>query len=59
MKRRLFIVKSVYSLPNSEEAIMTEIYKYGPVQAAFMVYTDFMYYKSGKFQSVFLRVKKP
>jgi len=27
---------------------MTDIYKNGPVQAAFYVYTDFMYYKSGK-----------
>jgi len=38
----------VYTLPNAEEAIMAEIYKYGPVQAIFYVYTDFKYYKSGE-----------
>ncbi|VVC29644.1 Cysteine peptidase, cysteine active site,Peptidase C1A, papain C-terminal,Cysteine peptidase [Cinara cedri] len=43
----LHYVKEAYSLPNSEEEIMAEIYKHGPVQAGFYVYTDFMYYKSG------------
>jgi len=42
----LHYVDTVYSL-KSEEDIMTDIYKYGPVQAAFYVYTDFMYYKTG------------
>lgn len=43
-----FKVTKVYSLPNSEVDIMAEIYKNGPVQAVFYVYTDFKYYKSGK-----------
>ncbi|XP_060833407.1 cathepsin B-like cysteine proteinase 4 [Rhopalosiphum padi] len=42
----LHYVDTVYSL-KSEEDIMADIYKYGPVQAAFYVYTDFMYYKTG------------
>lgn len=46
--KRVFIVDTVYSL-TTEEDIMTDLYKYGPVQAAFYVYTDFMYYKTGKF----------
>lgn len=45
----MFLVNTVYSLSNSEEDIMNDLYKNGPVQAAFYVYTDFMYYKSGKF----------
>lgn len=39
----------MYFLPESEKKIMADIYKNGPVQAAFYVYTDFMYYKSGEF----------
>lgn len=51
LKKRIFqfVANSVYTLPNSEKDIMTDIYNYGPVQAAFYVYTDFMYYKSGKY----------
>ncbi|XP_025422255.1 cathepsin B-like [Sipha flava] len=46
----LYYVDIVYSLPNSEEDIMADIYENGPVQAAFWVYTDFMYYKSGVYR---------
>jgi len=38
---------SVYSVGPSEEQIQTEIYKNGPVEAAFTVYADFLPYKSG------------
>lgn len=36
-----------YSVPSSEKEIMAEIYKNGPVEAAFSVYSDFLMYKSG------------
>ena len=29
------------------KAIMTELYTNGPVEASFLVYEDFLYYKSG------------
>lgn len=45
------LVDTVYTLPRSEEDIMADIYENGPVQAAFWVYTDFMFYKSGEFDS--------
>ncbi|KAF6306035.1 cathepsin B [Rhinolophus ferrumequinum] len=38
---------SSYSVPSSEKEIMAEIYKNGPVEAAFSVYSDFLLYKSG------------
>ncbi|KAK2503891.1 hypothetical protein MC885_020929 [Smutsia gigantea] len=38
---------SSYSLSSSEKEIMAEIYKNGPVEAAFSVYSDFLLYKSG------------
>lgn len=50
----MYLVDSVYTLPNSEEDIMADIYKNGPVLAAFYVYTDFMYYKNGKYSVVIL-----
>nr|KAF6479585.1 cathepsin B [Molossus molossus] len=31
-----------YSVPSSEKEIMAEIYKNGPVEAAFSVYSDFL-----------------
>ncbi|XP_075216569.1 cathepsin B-like isoform X2 [Lycorma delicatula] len=43
-------VKSVYTVSSTETAIMKEIYKYGPVEAAFSVYSDFFSYKSGVYQ---------
>ncbi|EYB96055.1 hypothetical protein Y032_0154g3016 [Ancylostoma ceylanicum] len=36
-----------YFLPNNERSIRQEIYKNGPVVAAFKVYQDFSYYKGG------------
>lgn len=38
-----------YSVPNSEKEIMAEIYKNGPVEAAFSVYSDFLMYKTGAY----------
>jgi len=39
-----------YSLPNDEQQIRMDIYKNGPVEAAFTVYSDFPTYKSGVYQ---------
>lgn len=46
--------KRTYSIPSQQEQIMTELYKNGPVEAAFSVYADFLLYKSGEagFESV-------
>ncbi|MGH0123370.1 UNVERIFIED_CONTAM: hypothetical protein FKN15_028461 [Acipenser sinensis] len=38
-----------YAVPSSEKQIMTELYKNGPVEGAFIVYEDFLMYKTGKF----------
>uniref|UniRef100_G3SZW4 Cathepsin B n=1 Tax=Loxodonta africana TaxID=9785 RepID=G3SZW4_LOXAF len=43
---------SSYGVPSSEQEIMAEIYKNGPVEGAFSVYTDFLVYKSGVYQHV-------
>lgn len=37
-----------YSVPSQQEQIMTELYKNGPVEAAFSVYADFLLYKTGE-----------
>lgn len=37
-----------YSLPSQQDQIMTELYKNGPVEAAFNVYADFLLYKTGE-----------
>lgn len=34
-------------MSDNEKEIMAEIYKNGPVEAAFTVYSDFLLYKSG------------
>lgn len=39
-----------YGVPRSEKEIMAEIYKNGPVEGAFIVYEDFLMYKSGAHQ---------
>ncbi|XP_077990210.1 cathepsin B-like [Glandiceps talaboti] len=39
-----------YAVSSNVEQIMTEIYKSGPVEAAFTVYADFPSYKSGVYQ---------
>ena len=38
---------SSYSVSSNEKEIMAEIYKNGPVEGAFSVYSDFLLYKSG------------
>lgn len=40
--------KRSYSVPSQQEQIMAELYKNGPVEAAFTVYSDFLQYKSGQ-----------
>lgn len=40
--------KQTYSVPAKQEQIMAELYKNGPVEAAFSVYADFLTYKSGE-----------
>ncbi|XP_061563160.1 cathepsin B-like [Cololabis saira] len=44
--------KRSYSIPSQQEQIMTELYKNGPVEAAFSVYEDFLQYKTGVYQHV-------
>ncbi|KAG7509392.1 cathepsin B-like [Solea senegalensis] len=44
--------RSSYSVPSQQEQIMTELYKSGPVEAAFSVYEDFLLYKTGVYQHV-------
>ncbi|CAF0996384.1 unnamed protein product [Rotaria magnacalcarata] len=41
---------SVYSIRSDETQIKTELYKNGPVEAAFTVYADFLLYSSGVYQ---------
>lgn len=41
-----------YSIEEDENKIKQEIYKNGPVEAAFSVYSDFVTYKSGVYQHV-------
>ncbi|GIZ02210.1 cathepsin B [Caerostris extrusa] len=47
-----FFGKKSYSIDEQEDQIKTEIYKNGPVEAAFTVYADFVTYKSGVYQHV-------
>ncbi|XP_053674007.1 cathepsin B-like [Anopheles nili] len=42
-----------YSVPKDEERIMYELYNFGPVQASFSMYTDFVQYKSGVYRHTF------
>ena len=44
-----FAGKTSYSVLSDEEQIQYEIYKNGPVEGAFIVYEDFVLYKSGKY----------
>jgi cathepsin B len=41
---------SVYAVRSEQKQIETEIFKNGPVEAAFTVYADFLAYKSGVYQ---------
>uniref|UniRef100_A0A8C9PU20 Cathepsin B n=1 Tax=Spermophilus dauricus TaxID=99837 RepID=A0A8C9PU20_SPEDA len=43
---------SSYSVSSNEKEIMAEIYKNGPVEGAFTVFSDFLTYKSGVYQHV-------
>jgi cathepsin B len=43
---------SAYSVSSNQEDIMQEIYKNGPVEAAYMVYQDFYSYQSGVYEHV-------
>lgn len=54
----LFVIlgKTSYSVPSNQNAIMLELFKNGPVEAAFTVYEDFLLYKSGWFQSIHVSV---
>ena len=42
--------ESVYNVKGGEQAIQMEIMTHGPVEAAFMVYADFLLYKSGVYE---------
>uniref|UniRef100_A0A3Q1I8L2 Cathepsin B n=1 Tax=Anabas testudineus TaxID=64144 RepID=A0A3Q1I8L2_ANATE len=44
--------RQTYSVPSKQEQIMAELYKNGPVEAAFSVYADFLTYKTGVYQHV-------
>ncbi|GFR11784.1 cathepsin B [Trichonephila clavata] len=44
--------KKSYSIDNDELQIKTEIFKNGPVEAAFTVYADFVTYKSGVYRHI-------
>lgn len=44
----VFLGRQSYSIESDAAQIQTEIYKNGPVEAAFTVYGDFVNYKSGK-----------
>ncbi|XP_026317557.1 cathepsin B-like [Hyposmocoma kahamanoa] len=44
--------KHVYSVKRDEEHIKAELYKYGPVEAAFTVYSDLLSYKSGVYKHI-------
>jgi cathepsin B len=44
--------KTVYTLPNNEDQIKTELYNHGPIEVDFLVYSDFLQYKSGVYHHV-------
>lgn len=44
--------KTSYFVDKNAKAIQADILQYGPVEAGFDVYEDFLHYKSGKFQYV-------
>lgn len=47
-----------YSVASNEEAIRTEIYNNGPVEASLSAYEDFYVYKSGNFDSFVSKIQK-
>ncbi|CAL8313133.1 unnamed protein product [Lota lota] len=44
--------KQAYSVPSNPEQIMAELYHNGPVEAAFVLFEDFLLYKSGVYQRI-------
>jgi len=48
----LTFATSAYSVPASEQQIMSEIFTHGSVEVALTVYEDFLNYKSGVYQHV-------
>uniref|UniRef100_A0A182PHW9 Peptidase C1A papain C-terminal domain-containing protein n=1 Tax=Anopheles epiroticus TaxID=199890 RepID=A0A182PHW9_9DIPT len=42
-----------YTVPKDEERIMYEVFNFGPAQATFTMYTDFVQYKSGVYRHTF------
>jgi len=50
-KQDLHFGSSVYSV-SGEQAIMQEVYQHGPAETTFIVYEDFLTYKSGVYQHV-------
>jgi len=46
----LHYLSNAYSVGSDQEDIMTEMVSYGPVEACFSVYEDFVNYKSGVYQ---------
>jgi len=49
-KKDLHFVQPPYSISSEQTAIMTEIMTKGPVEATFLVYADFLTYKTGVYQ---------
>jgi len=49
---RFYRALDAYSVQSNVEAIQTEIMTYGPVEAVFVVYADFMNYESGVYSHV-------
>jgi len=43
--------ETAYSIPSDEERIMAEIYTNGPVTTGFNVYSDWVHYRSGVYQT--------
>lgn len=52
VKDDLHYAKNIYMLFEDEELIKAEIYENGSVEAAFLVYEDFLNYKSGVYHNV-------
>jgi cathepsin B len=51
-EKDLWYASEAYGVDNDEEAIKTEIFERGSVEAAFTVYEDFLNYKKGVYQRV-------
>ncbi|KAL0226993.1 hypothetical protein P9112_014317 [Eukaryota sp. TZLM1-RC] len=49
---KMYKAANAYDVSSNEQAIMTEIEKYGSVEVGFSVYSDFMSYRSGIYHHV-------